>query len=129
MGSEFYFDCLSGGLGYVGISEGNSEKNLAKLEEYLEKMSYIPELIVRGKIFFAQSSKSDTGYRINLMATGHDGSTVFDLYIDALEGGYDGPGPRATIRCLELLGFKLSEEVKSKILTKADHPRPMVLEH
>ena len=44
-----------------------------------------------------------------------NGSAVL---ISGVSAGYGGEGPHGTLECLKLLGFRLSEEEKQKVLTK-----------
>ena len=44
------------------------------------------------------------------------GSTIL---ISGVSAGYGGEGPHGTLECLKLLGFKLSEEERQKVLTKS----------
>lgn len=102
----------------VKIDETYTDGAIFQLQRSIDNGQVIPEKYDHASVIYdcdksiPYEENNPDHYPLKVFGKGQQ------LFISGVSAGYGGEGPHGTLKCLEMLGFKLTEDEEKLILTK-----------
>ena len=115
MATKILYD---GASSEVYIDENYTDGAVLELKRAINNRVINPDQIHQADIVYDClkgidfDTKSPSHYPLKFTGPG------LTVYVTAVTAGYGGKGPLGTLKCLELMGFSLTEDEKNSILSK-----------
>ena len=125
MATQVIYDSLTKGEAIIYVDECITDNALAGLKRCIEKGQIDPSKFDKAHIYYDCLKGLDlnpeyiTGHYPLMFIDSKNGRYV---HVSGVTAGYGGTGPHGTLKCLEIMGFELSEEEKKSVLTKKKLP-------